>query len=257
MEILGYSERGVINALFYDISNSYKHKPKLISDLLNKTIFIHKKEKFNISECTILIEQSFSDFGDSDVLLLIENQGEKQAVFLEAKVKTYSRKKWCLDQEFDKFLNPKGKLPSTHNEIPTSNLFTQLYFKNRLWDELKNNNGKNLKKGITFINTTKSPRKIGTNEIVLGAKERLSEHLVNSFYFGIVPDSQNDINNFIKKRFKNKPKRKPVLTGWKDDNWGFLAWEDIEDYCKKNSLNNTCEVFDFNFNENKNKGQIY
>ena len=112
MKILGYSERGVINALFYDISNSYKDKPKLISDLLNKTIFIHKKEKFNISEeYIILIEQSFSDFGDSDVLLLIENQGEKQAVFLEAKVKTYSRNKWRLVDEFDKFLrenDPEG-----------------------------------------------------------------------------------------------------------------------------------------------------
>ena len=273
MKILGYSERGVINALFYDILNNsnqliaglltnVNNSNQLISGLLNKTIFIHKKEIFDISCCQVLIEQSFSDFGDSDVLILVKNNGKKQAVFLEAKVKTYSRKKWRLDEEFNKFLNPKGEAPSTDNAIPTSNLFTQLYFKNRLWCELKNNNGKNLDEGIKFKNTTKSPRKIGTNKIVTKAKKLLSKHLNKSFYFGIVPDSRKDIENFIKNHFKDKTKIKHNLTNWKDANWGFLAWEDIHKFCVDNGLNDTCNVFDFNFyedkkNQDKSKGQIY
>ena len=59
MKILGYSERGVINALFYDILNNsnqliaglltnVNNSNQLISGLLNKTIFIHKKEIFDI-----------------------------------------------------------------------------------------------------------------------------------------------------------------------------------------------------------------
>ena len=247
-EILGYSERGVINALFYDILNSSKPN-ELISDLLN--INDKKKEQFKISSCKVLIEQSFSDFGDSDVLLLIENKGKKQAVFLEAKVKTYSRKKWRLVDEFDKFLNPKGKAPSTDNAIPTSNLFTQLYFKNRLWDELKNNNGGKLDKGIKFENTTKSPRKIGKNEIVIYAKNLLSKYLDKSFYLGIVPNSRIDINKFIPS-FRNKESEiKLNLINWNSANWGFLSWKDIFKFCKNKNLTKTQIVFKFN------KGQIY
>ena len=191
-------------------------------------------------------------------MLLIENQGEKQAVFLEAKVKTYSRKKWCLVDEFDKFLYPKGKDPSTNNAIPTSNLFTQLYFKNRLFLELGKKNRNGLDLGIKFNNTTKSRRKIGKNKIVLKAVDYLRGYIDESFYLGIIPNTQNEIDIFIKKDFiPSQSKLKKNLTNWNNTNWGFLAWKDIEDYCKNNSLNNTCKVFDFNFCKNKNKGQIY
>ena len=201
MEILGYSERGIINALLYDILNS-STPTTLISDLLNLTIFINKKEEveFNISECKVLIEQSFSDFGDSDVLLLVENCGKKQAIFLEAKVKTYSGK-WDIVKEFTKFKDLKGKDRNGNKIIPTSNLFTQLYFKNRLWYELKNNNGIKLDEGIKFINTTKSRRKIGKNKIVLKAVDYLMEYIYESFYLGIIPNTQNEIDIFIKKDF--------------------------------------------------------
>jgi len=260
MEILGYSERGVINALFYDLLSSPKSKQlNLISYLLSKAIFINKKEKFNISCCQVFIEQSFSDFGDSDVLLLVENNGKKQAIFLEAKVKTYNRNKWHLDDEFNKFLSAKVK-PIT---IPTSNLFTQLYFKNRLWYELKNNNGIKLDEGIKFINTTKSWRKIGKNKIVLKAVDYLKGYIDESFYLGIIPNTQNEIDIFIKKDFiPSQSKLKKNLTNWNNTNWGFLAWEDIHKFCKNNGLINTRNVFDFNFykdekNQNKSKGQIY
>ena len=206
------------------------------------------QEKFKISDYTILIEQSFSDFGDSDVLLLIDNQGKKQAVFLEAKVKTYSRKKWRLVDEFDKFLNPKGKAPSTDNAIPTSNLFTQLYFKNRLWDELKNNNREKLDKGIIFKNTTKPERKIGKNKIIINSMDLLSDYTDKSFYLGIVPDSKDKITNFIQQFISTKIKN---LTKWKSSNWGFLSWEDIFIFCKSRNLTKTQLVFKFN------KGQIY
>ena len=150
-----------------------------------------------------------------------------------------------------KFLNPKGKAPSTDNAIPTSNLFTQLYFKNRLWNELKNNNGEKLDKGIKFENTTKSPRKIGKNEIVIYAKNLLSKYLDKSFYLGIVPNSRIDINKFIPS-FRNKESEiKLNLINWNSANWGFLSWKDIFKFCKNKNLTKTQIVFKFN------KGQIY
>jgi len=269
MEILGYSERGIINALFYDILNS-PTPTTLISDLLNLTIFINKKEEveFNISECKVLIEQSFSDFGDSDVLLLVENSGKKQAIFLEAKVKTYSGK-WDIVKEFTKFKDLKGKDRNGNKIIPTSNLFTQLYFKNRLFLELGKKNRNGLDLGIKFNNTTKSPRKIGKNEIVQKAVDHLSEYIDESFYLGIIPNTQAEIKTFIKKCFiPSQSKLKTNLTAWNKTNWGFLTWEDIETFLtwenrkkekkrkkRKKSLNSTCKVFDFN--KDKNNSQIY
>ncbi len=254
IEILGYSERGVINALFYDILNS-PNQTKLISDLLE---LANEEFDFNISKCKILIEQSFSDFGDSDVLLLVENNGKKQAIFLEAKVKTFNGK-WDIVKEFTKFKDLKGKDRNGNKIIPTSNLFTQLYFKNRLWYELKNNNGIKLDKGINFINTTKSRRKIGKNEIVMKAVKKncyLGGYIDESFYLGIIPNTQNEIDIFIKKYFiPSQSKLKKNLTNWNNTNWGFLAWDDIEEFCKNNSLNNTCKVFDFN--KDVNNSQIY
>jgi hypothetical protein len=44
---------------------------------------------FHISDVKILIEPSFPDFGDADVVILVNNQGVKQVIFIVAKVKTY------------------------------------------------------------------------------------------------------------------------------------------------------------------------
>ena len=56
IEILGYSERGLINSLFYELS--YKDRDgKLLSQLINKTYFPDSKGSFEVSKATILIEQ--------------------------------------------------------------------------------------------------------------------------------------------------------------------------------------------------------
>jgi len=108
MKIIGNSERGMINALFYEIDN-VQNNTQILSDLLNTVCFPNKNIPnnihFQIKDATILIEQSFSDFGDSDVVLLIDNNGVKQTVFIEAKVKTYHRKQYDNDKVFQKFTN--------------------------------------------------------------------------------------------------------------------------------------------------------
>ena len=72
MKILGYSERGIINALFYEIRYS-KQPETLLGELISKIKFPFLDDfSLSVVNSEIFIEQSFSDFGDSDVLILID-----------------------------------------------------------------------------------------------------------------------------------------------------------------------------------------
>src|SRR5262249_43023715 len=113
---------------------------------------------------SILIEQSFSDFGDADVLILASTPHEKVAFFCEAK----RGKSWRLQTEWDQF---KARF---QNSLAggVSNVFRQLYFKQRLAQALAA--GEDLDTGIEFDGVL-SPvrgirrRKIGRNRVVLKA----------------------------------------------------------------------------------------
>ena len=73
MEILEYSERGLINSLCYELRYSQDNL-QLLNNLLSLVSFpYHRTVNFQISEVKILIEQSFSDFGDADLLLLVND----------------------------------------------------------------------------------------------------------------------------------------------------------------------------------------
>ena len=79
--ILGYSERGIVNALLYEIQNSKNSNP-LIKILLERATFPYRdKVDFNISTAEILIEQSFSDFGDADIVFLLNTGRHKITVW--------------------------------------------------------------------------------------------------------------------------------------------------------------------------------
>ena len=108
---MGYSERGVLNSFLYEIR--YDHNGlDLINEFFTKVSFPYTNANFKVEEITILIEQSFSDFGDADTVLLIDNYGKRQTIFVEAKVKTYCRKSWRIDEEFNRFKEgvSKGKV---------------------------------------------------------------------------------------------------------------------------------------------------
>ena len=85
------------------------------------------KVRFDINEAKVLIEQSFSDFGDADSLLLLDSGQNRQCVFAEAKVKTSQQGSWSIKREFDIFEDGIKR-----NEVSSSNLFVQLYYKVRL-----------------------------------------------------------------------------------------------------------------------------
>jgi len=80
MEIIGYSERGVLSSLLYEIRYS-QHNSQLLNEFLSLVSFPYEKDvHFDVNDVKILIEQSFSDFGDTNSLFLLKNNENKQCV---------------------------------------------------------------------------------------------------------------------------------------------------------------------------------
>ncbi len=92
-------------------------------------------------------------------------------------------------------------------------------------------------------------RKIGKNEVVLNAINQLIPYCSDALFVLLVPDNKHTINNFFQNKLKNYKFNK--ISEWNIKNWGYISWEDVENFCNKNSLNGTLTVFEFN------KGQIY
>jgi len=195
----------------------------------------------SVSAAQVLLEQSFSDFGDADALLLLSNEEQRMALFLEAKVKNAQKKNWLIEQELDKFRRDIQK-----GNVSCSNLFAQLYLKVRLVKGLRAC-GKDEVTGCRaqvprcFKKTT---RKIGKNTIVLEAARRVRAHLGKARYIALVPGNADDIQAFFTKTLAQAGDM--GLWGWDVTNWGFLAWEDVRQLCENNALHDTLAVFDYN-----------
>ena len=243
MEIMGYSERGLLNSLFYEIRYS-QNNLQLLNGFLSLVSIPYFNIHFRIRNAKILIEESFSDFGDADSVLLIDNNGSKQSVFIEAKVKTFQRQSWSIEEEFRTF--EEG---IKQNRVSSSNLFVQLYHKVRLIKALQNGGTVLLQKGIRFPEcSSKAIRKIGDNEVVLRAVEILRQYYNDVFFVALVPDDISKVKNFYHNILKNY---NPGFQEWDIKNWGCVSWAEVEDFCKKYGLEETQKVFKFN------EGQIY
>lgn len=171
-EIYGYSERGMMNALFY-WNNDVESLQKLLE--------ISGVENFNsYNNFKIIMEGSLSDFGDSDAILIADNNDEQTVFFFEAKVSNGDSYK--LQQQFDKFNSKK-----TYNGY-SSNLFYQLSLKYYLFNILKQvetNVSEYIKsKGIT----KKNPRTRGTRNEIVQNIYNLIESCSKAEYIAITPD---------------------------------------------------------------------
>jgi len=237
LEIYGYSERGMLNSLFFEIF--YNNKVELLQKLLSSIQFRDGKRVFELINAQIYIEQSLSDFGDSDAILLIEDKSSKYTVFIEAKVKTSQRKQWSIKNEIRNFENGIQK-----NKVNSSNLLTQLIYKSWLIKTLKDNNWKNtLQNGvIPNLPTSKEKRKMGNNQVVKSMIERIKDYSETAFYIALIPDMKN-YHLLYEKIDSNLTTIINTL--------GVISWESIMDFCTDNNLENTIENLKFN------KDQIY
>jgi len=244
MKILGYSERGIVSALFFEIH--YSPEPDaLLQDFLSRVKFpLLDNLDIPIVNSKILIEQSFSDFGDSDVLILIDAGDRKISLFLEAKVKGFQRAAWTIEEEYQKFIY------GTKTQVNSSNLFTQLYHKVRMIEGLRKGGVPNLEAGIQFPKSaSKTLRKIGGNSVVLKVVEKLTGYLDDTFYVAVLPDDPANIENFFKnKSVQDAPED---YTGWDISHYGHISWSKVETFCVLKNMKNSLNVFKHN------EGQIY
>lgn len=228
MKIIGYSERGIINSLIFSIGKNIALMNKFIQLINIPELNQLKKPK----DYTILLEQSFSRFGDADLIIIVhyDNPKHNRVLFIEGKVKTYQVKKWRLNSQFNK-LNKIDKLNKREKYNGySSNLFFQLHLKKLLidkWAEIKKYGG--VKEPIF-----KDFRKIGDNKIVLKAFDLIA--CEKAYYVGLVPSTEKDINEFISEN---------------NTGFNFLSWEKVEKFCKQNELMEVLDMFKYN------SGQIY
>ena len=244
VSVFGYSERGIINSLIYEIGFSTKPLAALRAFL--SLIRFHDRDVdfTGLLGVEVLIEQSLSDFGDADAILLIRGADWHSVVFLEGKVKPSQMGAWRIGDAWRAFLaRKKGKLDS-------SNLFTQLYHKVRLVEGLRIGGVANVQQGIPLpICSTKTPRKLGNNPVVTRVAELLESYLQNVYYVAILPDSMNNLESFYAGTLGVG--LQDDVTNWNTDGWGYVSWKVVEEYCQATGLGNTLRVFDFN------RGQIY
>ena len=245
VRLCGYSERGIFNALLYEIGFSPNPVNAMVG-LLSLIRVPGSSPDFSLLQgAEILVEQSLSDFGDADAILLLHGPGWRSVVFVEGKVKRSQVGNWTVHGAWHEFLIRKkdGKLDS-------SNLFTQLYHKVRFVTALRDEGIAGLQQGVQFPScSTQTVRKLGSNPVVERAARMIEKYLGDALYVAVVPDSEEHLADFYSNEFTAGPAAD--VTGWDSTGWGYLTWAQVEDYCKLHELVNTLRVFEFN------RGQIY
>ena len=229
MKILGYSERGIINSLIFSIGENKELMDKFIAKINLPKPF----ELGNPKRYTILLEQSFSDFGDADLVIIIhykdkevEKAEDKKVLFIEGKVNT-SLSSWNINKHYDNYLD------GVKFDGYSSNLFYQLYFKKQLidnWSDINTNiENKEFKTESKFRD-----RKIGNNPIVHKAFKMIE--CSQAYYIGLIPTRQDAFKDF---------------KGNLDFDMHYLLWETVEKFCDDNiekypSLEKVLEIFVYN-----------
>ena len=243
MKMLGYSERGILNSLLSEIQY-HENGDALLNELIGKAVFPLDTGKPLVGTTMVLVEQSLSEFGDADAIVLIESDAEKCAVFVEAKVAGG----FTLSRAFKEFEN--GVKAACMPPGFSSNIFTQLYHK----QQFAEHSIEELQQGVCFpkwsftkrrwsLGNTK--RTIGNTSVVLCATKKIKPHCNNAFYLMLIPDNDKSTDIFFENTLKNADLSKEV-PGWDTTRYGYLTWETVDKFCCHNNLENTLAVFDYN-----------
>ena len=247
VELLGYSERGMVNALCTDILFSSEPLDRL-KEFLGWCIFPPKlgPQIDKIISARLIVEQSFSDFGTPDLLILLDYEKSKQLIIVEAKVSAGTEDQNSIGRQWDDseaYFSRGGKKSSA--------LFVQLYRENRLIKFI-NDNMDTLKSGKL------RPKKwnIGKNPVVISAIKALRPYcLASPLFLVIIPDTIEDFN-VISKMVTNINYTSEELPDWSMANLGFLGWAIIDEKTQSSNEDVKWPQVRKNFDWNK-PNQIY
>ncbi len=241
--VIGYSERGVMNAIAYTIGKDVKQFTEFIN--LSKLNF----NADDIKKIDLYVEHSLSQFGDADMIAIVHfnNSKESKVIFFEAKVKTFKPKSWSLEKVYRDFKNKSLEGKKEYDGY-FSNLYYQLYAKKLFFKNIKKEaehaeGGKDpLSEGIEdplcIVNGKKRERKIGENGIVTNLRKILEDCDNQAYYVAVVPN--------ISKKVPNPIKHEDLPFDDLSLDINYITWEQIKDQYEELK-----EVFKYN------NGQIY
>jgi hypothetical protein len=246
MQLFGYSERGFINAFFYGMYH-HSNPSEIIKAFLTLAHWPLLETRPAVIEAatvdTIMIEQSFSDFGDADVLILISTPQEKVAIFCEAK----RGKPWKLETEWSRF---KTRFQNSDSG-DESNVFRQLYLKHRMVLGLVAND--DLDAGIEFDGVLRPVRgtrrrKIGKNKVVERAVTKLKPYVESAYYLILTPEPWRDETMSLLQDVRDfgPAPNDPKPRGWDITRWGVVSLRDMVQLCRDRHLDHAAVVADFN-----------
>jgi hypothetical protein len=218
VDLIGYSERGMVNAICDDlVRGGCQAVCKFLSWF--SFPFQQRLNREDICTVTLLVEQSFSDFGDLDLLVMLDHKnGDKQAILIEAKVSNDTNSWLTVDDRWEEFLRLLDG-----GEGSTSNLFVQLHRKVRLATRLHPNG--------EFIPDRFTPRgSLGENQVVKRAADKLRPYVKNGlvWYGAILPDEGGSLATFFEHTLP-VANLQDTLPAWDTAHWGFLSWRTIWD----------------------------
>lgn len=200
MEIVGYSERGAMNALFYGIA--LKKDKEAFAEFL-KIIGIES----SVSDVEFFMEFSLSEYGSPDLLVTFYTNKQKHILFIEAKASCGK----CY--KLDKALSDYKKTEECQERYDgySSNLYYQLAMKRLFFDNLSDSiSGKDIL-GIDGRN-----HNIGKNFVVRTICDKIKD-CEKAHYIAIVPESEipsqapEYITHVFWEDLFNCPKLKPYL----------------------------------------------
>jgi len=249
VSIRGYSERGLLNSLLYEIRYSNNSVDRL-REVLCRSVFPNMTQAPNwddIETAEIIVEQSFSKFGDLDALILLDGK-QKQSVFIEAKVKTAQRTKWLIKTEWEEFNQHLKRIDEMGREDKkkrkSSNLFVQLYKKQNLVRDICRT------RRSDEVDSVAKTWSIGVNKVVKRAVDQLKGYCAAPWFLALVPDKVENLASFFRNTLNNYPNTGglPAWQGQRINRIGYLSWHDVRAFCRTNEQEwgDTLRCFDFN-----------
>ncbi len=171
VDLHGYSERGLVNALFESIAAS-DNANDLWAELMDGARYWidayygrparSPELQRSIKRLQIYVEPSLSRYGNPDAVVLVDYEnksGPPTAFFIEAKRETFT-----------------ASVGSQGLEENSSSILHELFLKAR-FDELSNMPNGHLNNGVKIYNKDKNPRTIGSDPMVLELARALKDRL--------------------------------------------------------------------------------
>lgn len=230
MKIIGYSERGAMNALFYGMALDCENGKNAMKKFL-EIASIEEVGKY--VDFDLFIEFSLSEFGSPDLAIVARTEEEtKEVFFIEAKASCEKHFDLAVQKKHHIDYMEKGNYGDGH----ASNLFFQLRQKNYFFEkEVKKHEIKDLHERLR--DSRGRERSIGTNGVVRKFIDELQ--CDKAHFIAIIPDDK-EIHEYNGKSFHE-------MTAIH-----FVTWEEIKDTeCLKKYVDYTID-----FNQSKKKGKI-